>query len=99
MEANRKIRSKNLNTQLSTYSGSGVLQSIHLTKNCVLAISIRGKLNTRRTRVKTKASKNQNRVKMERIRNQRKDSQEIDNSVLAVGMYNQDSSILDVLRK
>ena len=30
---------------------------------------------------------------MERIRNQRKDGQEIDNSALVVGMYNQDSSI------
>jgi len=30
---------------------------------------------------------------MERIRNQRKDDQEIDNSALVVGMYNQDSSI------
>jgi len=30
---------------------------------------------------------------MERIRNQRKDSQEIDNSALVVGMYNQDSSV------
>ena len=27
------------------------------------------------------------------VRNQRKDSQEIDNSVLVVGMYNQDSCI------
>ena len=67
---------ENLNTQLSTYSGSGVLQSIHLTKNCVLAISIRGKLNTRRTRAEIKASKNQNKGKMEEIRNQRKDDQE-----------------------
>jgi len=37
---------------------------------------------------------------MERIRNQRKDNQDrIDNSVLVVEMYNQDSSILYVLRK
>ena len=28
-------------------SGSGVLHFIHLTKNCVLAISIRGKMNTK----------------------------------------------------
>ena len=28
MEANRKIRSRNLNTQLSTYSGSGVLHRL-----------------------------------------------------------------------
>ena len=27
-----KIRSKNQNTKLSTYSGNGVLQSTHLTK-------------------------------------------------------------------
>ena len=43
--------------------------------------------------METKASKNQNRVKMERIRNQRKDDQEIDNSALVVGLYNQDSCI------
>ena len=55
-EVNRKIRSKNLNTQLSTYSGNGVLQSTHLTKNCVLAISLRGKLNTRKTRVNSKVA-------------------------------------------
>jgi len=30
---------------------------------------------------------------MEEIRNQRKDDQEIDNSALVVGMYNQDSCI------
>ena len=30
---------------------------------------------------------------MEEIMNQRKDSQEIDNSALVVGMYNQDSCI------
>ena len=71
-----------------------MLQSIHLTKNCVLAISLRGKLNTRRTKARIKASKNQNREKMEEIRNQRKDDQDrIDNSVLVVGLYNQDSSI------
>ena len=40
-----------------------------------------------------KASKNQNRGKMEGIRYQRKDDQEIDNSVLVAGMYNQDSCI------
>jgi len=39
--------------------------------------------------------KNQNREKMEGIRNQRKDDQEReDNSALLVGLYNQDSCIL-----
>jgi len=40
--------------------------------------------------------KNQNREKMEGIRNQRKDDQERkDNSALVVGLYNQDSCIPD----
>ena len=68
-----------------------ILQRGTLTKNCVLAISIRGKLNTKRTRVELKASKNQNRGKMEGIRNQRKNDQErIDNFVLVVGLCNWD---------
>ena len=55
-ERKAKNMIENLNTQPSTYSGSGVLQSTHLTKNCVLAISLRGKLNTKGTRAGIKAS-------------------------------------------
>ena len=51
-------------------------------------------MDTKGTWMRIKASKNQNRGKMEEFKNQRKDDQDrIDNSVLVVGMYNQDSSI------